>query len=246
MQLVQSYLTNNPFYQRNVNKVDGRYTTFQERGPLGGILHSVGCAQPSAQVFINNWNKPGYTTACVHGFIDANTGVVHQTLPWNFRGAHAGKAAGNDTMLGVEMCESKWIRYRTDKPWLFTVLDLEQAQADCRRTYEAAVELFAMLAGQWKWDPDRDIISHKEGGLRGVASGHTDPEHFWEGLSMPYTMKGFREDVKKAMRDQMSEIENQEGVLYCVQVGAFRRKDYAEAYLEDVRRHYPQAYITKK
>ena len=37
------------------------------------MLHSVGCPQPSAQVFVNSWNSAD-KSACVHAFIDANTG----------------------------------------------------------------------------------------------------------------------------------------------------------------------------
>ncbi len=68
------------------------------------MLHSVGCSQPSAMVFINLWDKPTYSSACVHGFIDGNTGDVYQTLPWNMRGWHTGNPANNQ-YIGVEMCE---------------------------------------------------------------------------------------------------------------------------------------------
>ena len=198
MTLVQNYLTKNPCYNANVEKSDSRYVTFQTRGPIGLMLHSVGCAQPSAQAFLNAWNKETYTNSCVHGVIDANTGTVYQCLPWNYRGWHAGGSA-NNTHIGVEMCESKYIKYPSSGGANFTVLDLEKAQADCRRTYNAAVELFATLCLQWNLDPMKDIVSHKEGGKKGIASGHVDPEHFWSGLNMNYTMDGFRADVKSAM-----------------------------------------------
>ena len=81
MKLVQSILTKNPCYTA------GRKITVK-----GLMLHSVGCPQPRASVFINNWNSPSYNNACVHGFIDGNDGTVYQTLPWNHRGWHAGGA----------------------------------------------------------------------------------------------------------------------------------------------------------
>lgn len=43
----------------------------------GLMLHSVGCPQPKASVFINSWNSPSYNNACVHGFIDGNDGTVY-------------------------------------------------------------------------------------------------------------------------------------------------------------------------
>lgn len=52
MKLVESFLTKNPCYSANMSNADDRYTTFQQRGPLGLVLHSVGCAQPSAEVFV--------------------------------------------------------------------------------------------------------------------------------------------------------------------------------------------------
>lgn len=203
MELKQAYLTKNPYYTRNVYQVDNRYTTFQIRGPLGLMLHSVGCAQPNALVFITNWNKPSYEAACVHGFIDANSGIIYQTLPWNFRAPHCA-GSGNNTHVGVEMCESKYIRYMNTneagyKPGKFVILDKNRAQDDCKRAYNSAVELFAMLCKKYKLDPAKAICSHKEGHAKGIASNHGDPEHYWSGLGMSYTMDGFRADVKTVM-----------------------------------------------
>lgn len=238
MNLVERYLTKNPCYTANVNRIDSRYRTFQDRGPQGGMLHSVGCAQPSAMVFINIWDKPSYTSACVHGFIDANDGTVYQTLPWNYRGWHAGKAAGNNTLIGVEMCESKYVRYKSGAT--FEVLDKAKAQADCKRAYNSAVELFAMLTKKFGWNPETDIFSHNEGGLKGLASGHKDPEHYWTQLDMPYTMDGFRADVKNLVEEQTPKK------LYCIQVGAFTQYAYAAQYLVEVQKTFPNAYITTK
>ena len=72
-----------------------------------------------------------------------------------------------------------------------------------KRTYEAAVELFAYLCKMYSLDPLADgvILSHSEGHSRGISSNHADPEHLWNGLSMGYTMDGFRKAVKAAMGD---------------------------------------------
>src|SRR5699024_11355311 len=58
-------LTKNPCYTA------GRKITVK-----GLMLHSVGCPQPKASVFINNWNSSSYDSACVHGFIDGNDGKI--------------------------------------------------------------------------------------------------------------------------------------------------------------------------
>lgn len=198
MQLIENFLTLNPCYTANTSGADDRYTTFQRRGPLGLVLHSVGCAQPSAQVFTKKWNSPSYDRACVHAFIDANTGAVYQCLPWNFRAWHVGGSA-NNTHVGVEMCEPSAIKYTTGAK--FTITDKDKAFKQCETAYKAAVELFAVLCKQYSLDPLKDgvILSHFECGKRGIGSGHVDPEHLWTGLGIGYTMAGFRQDVKKAM-----------------------------------------------
>ena len=187
MKLIESILTKNPCYTA------GRKITVK-----GLMLHSVGCPQPSAQVFVRNWNKASYDRACVHGFIDGNDGTVYQCLPWNHRGWHCG-ASGNNTHIGVEMCEPGCIRYTGGAT--FTCSDKATAQAVAKRTYQAAVELFAMLCQKFNLDPlgDGVIVSHKEGCKRGIASNHGDPEHLWTQLGLPYTMDTFRKAVKAAM-----------------------------------------------
>lgn len=185
MNIVQSILTKNPCY------IAGRKITVK-----GLMLHSVGCSQPNAMVFINNWNSASYDNACVHGFIDGNDGTVYQTLPWNHRGWHAGGAA-NNTHIGVEMCEPACIKYTGGSS--FTCSDTATAKAVANCTYNAAVELFAMLCKEYGLNPLTDIISHREGHAQGVASNHGDPEHLWNGLKMGYTMDTFRQAVKAKM-----------------------------------------------
>lgn len=198
MKLIESFLEKNPCYGANMSNADDRYTTFQRRGPLGLVLHSVGCAQPSAEVFVKKWNSTSYDRACVHAFIDANTGAVYQCMPWNFRAWHVGGSA-NNTHVGVEMCEPSAIKYTTGAK--FTITDKEKAVKQCETAYKAAVELFAMLCNKYNLDPLKDgvILSHNECGKRGIGSGHVDPEHLWSGLGIGYTMDGFRNDVKKSM-----------------------------------------------
>ena len=187
MRLIESILTKNPCYTA------GRKITVK-----GLMLHSVGCPQPSAQVFVKNWNSASYDRACVHGFIDGNDGTIYQCLPWDHRGWHCG-ASGNNTHIGVEMCEPACIKYTSGAT--FTCSDKATAQTVAKRTYDAAVELFAMLCQKFSLDPlgDGVIVSHKEGCKRGIASNHGDPEHLWTQLGLPYTMNTFRAAVKATM-----------------------------------------------
>lgn len=209
MKINQAILTNNPCYKA------GKKITVK-----GIMLHSVGCPQPSAMVFVKSWNKADYNRACVHAFIDGNTGDVYQTLPWNHRGWHGGGKC-NDTHIGVEMCEPDG----NDK-------------ATVQRTYDTAVLLFAKLCKQYNLDPLKAgvICSHSEGYKRGIASNHADPEHLWKKLNMGYTMDGFRKAVKAAMTD---------AVLFRVQVGAFSKKANADAQLAKVKKAGFDAFVVK-
>lgn len=195
----------------------------------GIMLHSVGCAQPKAVVFIRNWDdkKCG---VCVHGFIDGNDGTVYQTLPWVMRGWHCGSGrngSGNGTHIGIEMCEPAGVRYTDGRAFVCT--DLAGARECVKRTYGAAVEVFAGLCMEYELDPLEDgvVISHAEGHERGIASNHGDPEHLWRGLGMGYTMDGFRRDVKRKMDELVGEDTSEEDVQSAVEpfVVRVRRKD---------------------
>ena len=69
MKLVEAFLTRNPCY-RGGKKIKVK----------GIMLHSVGCPQPRASVFIDSWNRADYDRACVHAFIDGNDGTVKRLL----------------------------------------------------------------------------------------------------------------------------------------------------------------------
>lgn len=187
MEIVESILTENPCYKAG-----------KKIAVKGLMLHSVGCPQPSAQTFVRKWNNAEASRACVHAFIDGGSGKVYQTLPWDHRAWHGG-GSSNNTHIGVEMCEPSCIKYTGGAS--FTCSDREAAMAVVRRTYGTAVELFAFLCGKFGLDPLADgvIVSHKEGHARGIASGHGDPDHLWNGMQCGYTMDGFRRDVSAAM-----------------------------------------------
>ena len=142
MKRIESILTRHPCYAA------GRTIAIK-----GLMLHSVGCSQPSASVFVREWNNPGYERACVHAFIDGSTGDVYQTLPWDYRGWHCGTGtsgqSANNTHIGIEMCEPACIAYTGGTSFTFVCTDLPAAKAVAKRTYETAVELFAVLCRRY-------------------------------------------------------------------------------------------------
>lgn len=222
MKITKSFLTKNPCYKA------GKTITVK-----GLMLHSIGCPQPSAEKLIKSWNASN-AEVCVHGFIDGNTGGVYQTLPWNYRGWHCGSTA-NGTHIGIEMCEPDCIKYTSGAN--FTCSDKTKAKAVVERTYKSAVELFAHLCKEYNLNPLADgvILSHSEGYKRGLASNHGDPEHLWKGLKLPYTMDGFRQDVKAAMNP----------IYHRVQVGAFSNEQNAKNLLAKLKKAGFEGFITR-
>ena len=223
MKITKQILTKNPCYKAG--------KTIAVKGLM---LHSIGCPQPSAMKLITSWNTSS-AKVCVHGFIDANTGDVYQTLPWKHRGWHCGGKA-NDTHIGIEMCEPDCIKYTSGAN--FTCSDIAKARAMVERTYKSAVELFAHLCKEYNLNPLTDgvILAHNEGYALGLASNHADPEHLWKGLKLPYKMDTFRQDVKSAMNP----------TIYRVQVGAFSNRQNAENLLINLKKAGFDGFISSK
>ena len=197
MKLIQRFLTKNDCYQYNLQRSDERYRRFQDEGPKGLMLHSVGCGEPSADPWVESWDCPG-KEIMVHAFVEP--GRVVQTLPWHYRAWHAG-GKGNNSYIGVEMTEPASIVYPDPMKADWIDRDPAASEAHVRATYALAVELFAHLCREFSLDPLADgvIISHTEGHKRGVASGHADPEHIWDALGL--TMDGFRRDVAEKLAE---------------------------------------------
>jgi len=159
----------------------------------GLMLHSVGCAQESGAVFASSWNQPS-ADVLVHAVIEPG-GNVYQLADWNMRCWHCG-GSGNDSLIGVEMTEPNELRYYSGTGFTWSGSAREKAIDN----YNTAVALFANLCFQYNLNPLTDICSHREGGERGIASGHGDPEHLWNGLGLSLTMDTFRRDVQKKMQ----------------------------------------------
>ncbi len=106
MKLIQKFLTES-----------GCYRAGRKIAVKGLMIHSVGCPQPRASVFMKNWDKAD-AGACVHAIVEPG-GDVYQLLPWDFRGWHCG-GDGNGTHIGVEMTEPATIRYMGGSDWTET------------------------------------------------------------------------------------------------------------------------------
>lgn len=219
MNLRKLIFTNNACYKRNVEKFDDRYTTFQDRGPQGVMVHSTAANNPWLNRYVgpndgllgknlygNHWNVGGLEV-CVHAFIGKlkdGSIATYQTLPWNFRGWHcAGEA--NNTHIGFEICED----------------DTKDATY-FKKVYQEAVELTAMLCKEYNLDPLADgvVICHSEGYQRGVASNHGDVMHWFPKHGK--SMDTFRKDVDATMRG-VTNTETKEGNTVNIELTVLKR-----------------------
>ena len=223
MNLIQNYLTQSGCYKA------GKHITVK-----GLMIHSVGCPQPKADVFMKNWNR-AETSACVHAIVEPD-GDVYQLLPWDFRGWHCGGSA-NNTHIGVEMTEPSTIKYAGGANCTETG-DGENTKAHVLATYKYAVELFAFLCHQFGLDPMADgvVISHSEGCRRGIASNHGDVEHLWSKFGL--TMEQFRKDIKVAMEGSLAADS-----LTAIMGKAVATADQMKAYLKKKNPSVPQSVL---
>lgn len=187
------------------------YKTGQRIKPRGVMVHSTGANNPLIRRYVqpakndpnrdellkllginanrNDWNRSNLDV-CVHGFIgklaDGSVAAV-QTLPWDYRGWHAGsgkKGSANNTHISFEMCED----CLTDPVYFDQV-------------YRTAVDLTALLCTQFNLNPMEDgvIICHQDGYQRGIASNHGDIYNWFPKHNK--TTNDFRRDVQNRMKE---------------------------------------------
>ena len=187
------------------------YKAGQRITPKGVMVHSTGANNPMLRRYVqpmpgdqgydqlmewlgrnpngNSWNRSG-VGACVHAFIgklDDGSIATAQTLPWGWRGWHAGngttRPSANNTHISFEICEDGL----TDLGYFAKV-------------YQEAVELTAMLCQVYDLDPlSPGVICHSEGHALGMASGHADVMHWFPKFGKD--MDIFRADVAEVMKN---------------------------------------------
>lgn len=186
MQLSEHILTKNDCYRA------GRTIT-----PKGIMVHSTGVAQPDVEIFLAAWNQPG-VEKCAHAFVHRDG--VTETLPWNWRGWHAGTPpeggiSANHTHISFEILEPSGHTYSGGE---MVGYDAAKNAAYFEAVYRNAVDLCVYLCARYHLDPLTDIVDHAEGYAQNIASNHSDvgqwfPKH---GKSMDL----FRADVKHALK----------------------------------------------
>ena len=138
---------------------------------------------------------------------------IHQTLPWNFQGWHAGGQANNE-LIGFEICEPK--NY-SDKEYFEAVK-------------KQAINLCVYLCKKFDLTAD-SITTHCEGYQRygkKYASNHSDIHHWWK-TYFDYDIGKFREDVRKRLESEETKMEFKTGLEaldYLEKTGRISSKDY--------------------
>ena len=140
--------------------------------PKGIMVHSTATPGVMAKYWFARWNKEG-VKKCAHAFIDDKE--VWQYLPWNHRAWHCAGSA-NNTHIAFEICEPMDYHHKEyfNKAW------------------DNALELCVFLCRKYNLKA-KDIISHREGHIKGIASNHGDPDHWWKYQGK--TMADFRKAV---------------------------------------------------
>ena len=164
IKITKKMLTNNDCYKQG-----------KTIKPTGIVVHSTGCNQTNAEVFIKSWNRSGIEKA-VHAFIDANG--IYQTLPFTMRCWGCGKGSKgsyNNSHIQFEICE-----------------DNLKSKEYFNNVYNKAVELCAYLCTKYNINP-LNIVCHSEAHKLGYASNHADVMHWFPKHSK--SMDIFRSDV---------------------------------------------------
>ena len=228
-------IKNNQAYIKNAQIADDRYKTFQQRGPLGAVLHSIGTPQPNGGIIADYFDSPN-VEASVHMVLQAD-GLCYRLAPNHYRMWHVGGSA-NNTHLGIEMTEPKEISYDPSRGYRLTVYNRGEALKHVRQTYAAAVELFAQLCREYGWDPLADgvILSHKECYGRGMGSNHGDPEHLWDALDTGYTMDTFRMAVAAAIGRDKNPQEQEVQEMRYETLGELRMASNSSHYLPTIEK----------
>lgn len=190
LKIQPNYLTHNRCYIQN-----------KKRTPIGIQIHTIGCAQGTAQAVADYWNQSS-ADACVTYICDCDEPGKVLKLVDEDVATWADAGYGNRNLITIEICESDFMRYNSAGTY-YEVTDNERFVADILRGYDTAVALCADICKRYGWDPLTKlpsglylISSHDEGRIAGLSYPHVDPSHIWPKIGL--TMDTFRQAVKAA------------------------------------------------
>lgn len=195
---------------------NGAYQAGRKINPQGCVNHSVGCAQPSVDVFFNIMNKSsaGWGVNALLGDFHKGDGRILVVLPLDARpwGCGSGsKGSWNNTKVQWEVCEPAGHTYAGGT---MIAYDVAKNQVYFDRMWKMLVAWNVYLIKKFGYDIN-GISDHAESYRAGYGSNHSDmgqwlPKHgksmaalrqeveaILNGDSIAETEDDFMADVKK-------------------------------------------------
>lgn len=172
MRLIESYLTENPCFKKE---------TKQEIGQI--IVQLVNTPQPSAKVFMHNWNRET-GKACPHVLVDCFSGDAYHVLPWSARGAYYGRRIPKDTAM-VFLCEPSNAVHEKNTGVINFVGDAEKAKEQTLTVYKSAISVCEAICCEFNLDPRNAVLVHNR----------YNPENIWSHLQERPTIDDFRNEI---------------------------------------------------
>lgn len=209
----------------------GAYSSGRTIAPTGAVNHSVGCAQPSAEVFYNAMNQSGakWAVNAIIGDFHKGEGRIILSLRFNkdaktcSRNWGVGKGkrgTWNDTRIQWEICEPAGHTYAGGT---MIGYDVAKNQGYFDRMWKLVVAWNVYCAKVFGYTPDM-IGDHAESYRAGYGGNHADVGHWW--TKHGKSMDALRAEVK-AILDSDTEDEDMDKEKFA---GLFRemRKDWQD------------------
>lgn len=154
---------------------NGAYQSGRKISPQGCVNHSVGCAQPSADVFFNLMNKSsaGWGVNAILGDFHKGDGRILVVLPLDARpwGCGSGsKGSWNNTRVQWEVCEPAGHTYAGGT---MIGYDVAKNQTYFDRMWKMLVSWNVYLVVKFGYSID-GISDHAESYRAGYGSNHAD------------------------------------------------------------------------
>ena len=194
------------------------YKDAWKMAPVGIIVHSTGANNPALKRYVqpddgilgkntnnNHWNKSG-TSKCVHAFIGKDkNGVIrcYQTLPWNYCSWGIGRGKKGSYNYPATK------KYPNDQPYIqFEICEDSLTDASYfNQVMDCAQELCVYLMKLYPAIKLENVISHHEGYIRGMGSGHSDCDHWLSKFGK--TMDWFRSCVQNKLGESTTATSEQ-------------------------------------
>lgn len=204
------------------------YLAGQKIPPSGSVNHSVGCAQPSIEVFFKamNTSSAGWAVNAIIGDFHQGDGRILVTLPPDTRpwGCGAGsRGSWNNSRIQWEVCEPAGHTYAGGT---MIAYDVAKNQAYFDRMWKMLVAWNVYLVKKFGY-PVANIADHAESYRAGMGSNHSDmgqwlPKH---GKSMDK----LRSEVEQIINNESEEEDMSPDKFYAM------FKDAMTSYRKELR-----------